>query len=85
MSDRIVEEIVIFLVIGAVVVAVIWQIGASRRAKAALARNTEYQTIAERAIAAQETTEGTLTEVTSQLADMNQRVDAIERILKDAE
>lgn len=89
MSDRIVEEVIIFLVIGAVMVVAIWQIGtqigASRRAKAALARDTEYRTIAERALAAQETTEGRLADVAGQLAEMNLRVTAIERVLKDAE
>lgn len=85
MSDRIVEEMVIFLVIGAVVVAAIWQIGAIRRAKAALARDTEYRTIAERAIAVHEKAEANLADVTGQLAEMNLRVAAIERVLKDAE
>jgi hypothetical protein len=85
MSDRIVEEIIIFLVVGAVVVAAIWQIGASRRAKAALARDADYRTIADRAIAAQEATEGRLADVTGQLGEMNMRVAAMERVLKDAE
>ena len=89
MSDRIVEEVIIFLVIGAVMVVAIWQIGvqlgASRRAKAELARDTGYRTVAERAIAVQETTEGRLADVTGQLAEMNLRVAAIERVLKDAE
>lgn len=85
MSDRIVEEIIIFLVVGAVVVTAIWQIGAGRRAKAALARDRDYRTIAERAIAAQEATEGRLADATGQLAEMNLRVAAMERILKDVE
>jgi len=85
MSDRIVEEIVIFLVVGAVVVAAMWQFGASRRAKAALARDTDYRKIAERAIAAQEATEGRLADVTGQLTEMNLRVAAMERVLKDTE
>jgi hypothetical protein len=85
MSDRIVEEIIIFLVVGAVVVAAIWQIGVSRRAKAALARDADYRTIADRAVAAQEATEGRLADVTGQLGEMNMRVAAMERVLKDAE
>ncbi|MBY8875571.1 hypothetical protein K7640_27450 [Micromonospora sp. PLK6-60] len=85
MSDRIIEEIAIVLVVGAVGVAVIWQLGVSRRARAALARDTDYRKIAERAVAAQEATDGRLADVTGRLTEMNLRVAAIERVLKDAE
>ena len=85
MSDRIIEEMFIFLVFGAIVVTAIWQIGASRRAKAVLARDAEYRAIAERAVATHEATEGRLADVTGQLAEMNLRVAAMERVLKDAE
>jgi hypothetical protein len=85
MSDRIVEEMIIFLVVGAVVVAAIWQFGASRRGKAALTRDADYRTIADRAIAVQEATEGRLADVTDQLTEMNLRVAAMERVLKDVE
>ena len=85
MSDRIVEEIIIFFVVGAVVVTAIRQLGITRRAKAELARDTDYRMIAERAVAAQEATEGRLAKVTSQLAEMDLRMAAVERVLKDAE
>ncbi|MFI1992665.1 hypothetical protein [Actinoplanes sp. NPDC020271] len=85
MPDYLVEELVIFLALGAIAVVVILQIGASRRAKAALARDTELRQIAERAVATQEDTAGRLAQVTNQLAEMDQRVATVERILKDAE
>ncbi len=85
MPNYLVEEIVIILVVAAIAIVVIWQVGTSRRAKAALARDTELRRIAERAVATQEATEGRLTQVTNQLAEMDLRVATVERILKDAE
>jgi ABC-type multidrug transport system ATPase subunit len=48
-------------------------------------RSPEARTLADRAIAAQEETEGRLADVTCQLAEMNLRVAAMERVFKDAE
>ncbi|GAA2874945.1 hypothetical protein Acy02nite_36570 [Actinoplanes cyaneus] len=85
MPSYLVEEMALLLVVGAITVVVIWQFGASRRAKAAMARDTELRQIAERAVATQEETAGRLAQVTNQLAEMDVRVATVERILKDAE
>jgi signal transduction histidine kinase len=85
MPDYLVEELVIFLVAGAIAVVVISQIGASRRARAAMARDTELRQIAERVVATQEETAGRLAQVTNQLAEMDVRVATVKHILKDAE
>ena len=53
--------------------------------RAAAARDTAYRDIAERAVAGQEATERRLGELHTEFAVMNRRVEAVERILKDAE
>ena len=71
--------------IAALVLAVILQVGSSRRARATAARDDELRRIAERAVGAQEATEKRLAEITEQLAVMSQRLTTVERVLKDAE
>jgi hypothetical protein len=71
--------------IAALVLAVILQVGAGRRARATAARDDELRRIAERAVGAQEATEKRLAEITEQLAVMSQRLTVVERVLKDAE
>ena len=76
---------VFVVAIATLVVAVILQVGATRRARATAARDNEFQRIAERAVGAQEATEKRLAEITEQIAAMSQRLTAVERVLKDAE
>jgi hypothetical protein len=71
--------------IAALVLAVILQVGAGRRARATAARDDELRRIAERAVGAQEAAEKRLAEITEQLAVMSQRLTVVERVLKDAE
>lgn len=78
MPSWIIEEIVVLAVVGAVLVTVIRQVGAHLRAKAELARDAGYRTIAERAVASQEATQ-------SSLAGMEARMAKIERVLADVE
>ncbi|WP_217143781.1 hypothetical protein [Streptomyces sp. AC627_RSS907] len=78
MSDWLIEEIVLFLVVGAVVVATIWLVAVKQRSKAELARDTSYRTIAERAVATQEAMQ-------RDLANMDARMAKIERVLKDVD
>lgn len=85
MPNYLVEEIVVLLVVATIATVVIMQFGASRRAKVTQMRDTEFRTIAERAVASQEATEGRLAQVTDKLAEMDKRVATVERILKDAE
>ncbi|MGW1976834.1 hypothetical protein [Streptomyces sp. NPDC001889] len=78
MSDWLIEELALFLVVGAVLVAAIWLMAVKQRSKAELVRDTSYRTIAERAVAAQEATQ-------HDLASMDARMARIERILKDVD
>jgi phage shock protein A len=79
------------LVIGVVTVG-IWQLAATWRAKAQLAREKEYRSIADRAVLVQEGMErqlieiaGQLTQARGQLDLMQERLDSLERILKEVE
>jgi hypothetical protein len=76
----------IFVVaIGTLLVVVVMQVGAGRRARATAARDEEYKAVADRAVAAQEAAERRLGEISSQLEGLNLRLGTVERILKDAE
>lgn len=78
MQSWVIEEIVVIPVIGAVVVTVIRQIGAHLRAKAKLSVNSQYQGIAERAVASQEAAQNAL-------AELQARITKIERVLLEVE
>lgn len=78
MPNWIIEEIVVLLIVGAVLVTVIWQVGAHLRARAVLARDGEFRTIAERAVTSQEATRSSLVEIEA-------RVAKIERVLQEVE
>lgn len=73
------------LVFAAIILLVIWQLGAVWRAKRTAVETAEYRKIAERAVVSQEATEKRLGEIAEQLAVVSQRVSTMERILKDAE
>ncbi|MFD4996168.1 hypothetical protein [Streptomyces buecherae] len=83
--QEVIGTIGIFVLLITVVLTVIWQVGASRRAKLQLAREGEYQRIAEAAIAGQRTIEQQLAQIGGQVADLQGRTDKIERVLKDVE
>jgi hypothetical protein len=69
----------------AVVLTILWQVGSSRRAKARLARESEYRELAEAAVAGQQGIERQLAEIRGQVSDLQSRTDSVERILKDVE
>ncbi|MDW5324813.1 hypothetical protein [Plantactinospora sp. KLBMP9567] len=75
----------IFTLATTVVVVVIWQAFATWPARATLAREREYRALAETAVATQEKTERRLEEVTGQLAEIRDRVTALERLLREVE
>lgn len=75
----------IFLFLTIVISVTIWQLAATWRAKATLAREKEYRTLAETAVRAQENTERKLTEVSERIAELHTRMESLERILKDVE
>ncbi|MEO3923039.1 hypothetical protein ABGB07_04055 [Micromonosporaceae bacterium B7E4] len=75
----------IFTLVTTVVVVVLWQAFATWRARAILAREQAYRTLAETAVANQEKTERHLENVTGQLADLRDRVATLERLLREVE
>ncbi|MFE7564170.1 hypothetical protein [Kitasatospora sp. NPDC057500] len=68
----------LFLLVTVVLAVVVWQFGATYRAKALLAREGEYRRLAEAAVGVQQDTE-------RQLSDVRQRLASLERILKEVE
>jgi hypothetical protein len=75
----------ISLVVASVLTTLIWQFGATIRARAALAREQEYRRLAEKSVAAQEAAEQRLGELTDRLGDIRSRVDSLDRILKQVD
>lgn len=64
---------------------VIWPTIAVWRAKAGMSRESDYKSIAEKAVMTQQDMERELVEVRLQLNDMSDRVKSVERVLKDVE
>jgi hypothetical protein len=76
--QEIIATIGVFVLLTTVITVTVWQVASTRRAKAAVLRDQEYRTLAERAIAGQESTQRQLTELGGRMAEM-------ERILKEVE
>ncbi|MFE4331308.1 MULTISPECIES: hypothetical protein [unclassified Streptomyces] len=89
MNDHEWQEVIgtigIFVLLTAVVVTIIWQGAISWRAKAQLARESEYKQLAEAAVAGQQNIERKLAEIGGQVSELQGRTDSIERVLKDVE
>jgi hypothetical protein len=68
----------VFTLLTVVIAVVVWQFGATWRAKALLAREEEFRKLAEQSLAAQKETE-------RRLGDIDGRLETLERILKDVE
>ncbi|WP_213455097.1 hypothetical protein [Rhizomonospora bruguierae] len=64
-----------------VAVVTIWQMFATWRARAMLAREDEYRGLSARAVAAQESSSRRLDEIAAEVTQVRVRLDAIERIL----
>ena len=69
----------------AIVIVLIWQIFATRRARAVLKREDEYRKLAERATVAQEQAAQGFSRVAAELEDLRARVAEMERVLKEVE
>lgn len=82
---EIVGAIGVFVLVTAVVTLLIWQFGATWRARAVLAQDSQYRSIADKSAMVQESTERQLAEIGGRLAEMQSRLQAMERILKDVE
>ena len=75
----------VFALVTSVAIVGIWQLAATWRARAALAREREYRTLADRSALLQEGTERQLAEIGGRLAEMQTRLQSVERVLKDVE
>ncbi|MGY0063089.1 hypothetical protein ACWY4P_42225 [Streptomyces sp. LZ34] len=75
----------LFALVTTVLTTVIWQFAATRRAKVQVVRELEYRKLAENAAAQQQSTEERLKEISQRLADMQGRMDSLERILQTVE
>ncbi|ADI11406.1 MULTISPECIES: hypothetical protein [Streptomyces] len=75
----------LFALVTTVLTTVIWQFAATRRAKVQVVRELEYRKLAESATAAQQATDERLKEISERLAEMQGRMDSLERILQTVE
>ncbi|MBE1486081.1 hypothetical protein [Plantactinospora soyae] len=75
----------VFVLLTTVVTTIIVQLARTLRARAILAREDKYKTLAETAVRTQEGTERQLAELGSRLAAMETRMTSLERVLKDVE
>ncbi|CAL9327154.1 hypothetical protein [Streptomyces sp. SudanB182_2057] len=83
--QEIIGTIGVFALITVVIAVGIWQLAATWRAKAQLAREKEYRTIADRAVLVQEGMERQLAEINGQLTEMRGRLESLERVLSEVE
>ncbi|WP_181905747.1 hypothetical protein [Microbacterium bovistercoris] len=65
----------------AIVAIIVWQLAATRRAKYAIVRDTEYRALAERAVASQEALAAQLRDLDPTLTRVADRLAAIEKAL----
>jgi Tfp pilus assembly protein PilO len=75
----------VFVLLTAVITLLIWQRAATARARAVLAREKEYRDIAEGSLAAQEQTKRHLADIVARLDEMQNRLNTLERILREVE
>ena len=75
----------LFALVTTVLTTVIWQFAATRRAKVQVVRELEYRKLAESATAAQQATDERLKDISERLAEMQGRMDSLERILQTVE
>ena len=83
--QEIIGTIGAFVLVSTVIVVSIWQVASTVRARAVLARESEYKKLADKAVLVQESTERQLAELGGRLAEMQSRLQSFERILKDVE
>ncbi len=76
---EIIGAIGVFALVITVITTIIIQVARTSRAKATLARESEYRNLAETAIHTQEGIERQLTKVAGRLADMESRMASLER------
>lgn len=82
---EVVGAIGLIALIATVISVAMVQLGATWRAKAALAREAEYRKLAEVAVQTQEATERRLADLDERVGQVQTRLASIERILKQVE
>jgi TolA-binding protein len=83
--QEVVGVIGIFVLLTCVITVAIWQVAASVRAKANIAREAAYQSLAERAVTAQESVDKQLADARTQITELQTRLTEMERILSQVE
>ncbi len=83
--QEIIGTIGVFSLIAIVIVVSIWQFASTRRAKIVLARESEYRRIADKSLLVQESVERHLAELGGRVAEMQTRMQTLERLLKEVE
>ncbi|MGW7410974.1 hypothetical protein [Streptomyces sp. NPDC054863] len=83
--QEIIGAIGLFGLLMVVVTIVIWHCAATWRARAILARDYEYRTLAEKTARTQSETEQHLSGINDRLAEMQSRMESVERMLKEIE
>lgn len=78
-NDAVVIGVIVLLTI--VTAVLIWQLGATRRARMAVTREEGYRALAEASVAAEQSADRRLTEIAERLAEMSFRMESLERIL----
>lgn len=76
---------VLFLVVGAIAVVLIWQVFATWRAKVLLAREDAYRKLAERSIVTEMETREDLLKLSENMADLQKRMISIEKVMREIE
>lgn len=76
--QEIIGTIGVFVLLTVVITVVIWQVATSWRAKAALAQQASYRTLAQAAVTTQQN-------IDKQLSDVASRLASVERMLKEIE
>ncbi|MFH8468204.1 hypothetical protein [Streptomyces sp. NPDC017991] len=75
----------VFILATSVIVVLIWKRATTTRAKALLSRESDYRALSEEGAKTQQTLLRQLETVNSRLEDMQNRLDGVERILKETE
>lgn len=73
----------LFTLITVLIVVVVWQWFATRRARASVAREEAYRKLAEQSIAAQQSTAEEQQKISENLGELRARVSAIEKLLRE--
>ncbi|MGW1404927.1 hypothetical protein [Streptomyces sp. NPDC002403] len=83
--QEIIGAVGIFGMVIVIVTIVVWNMAATWRARAILARDYEYRTLAEKAVRNEDAIEQKLTAIDEHLADLRTRMHSVERVLKEIE